>query len=248
MGNNWYTVSNIAAIPSPALVVYPERIRENIRSAIAIVGDPARLRPHIKTHKCGQIIRMHLELGVNKFKCATIAEAEMAASAGAKDMLVATQLVGPNIQRFGELRKKFPTTLLSTICDSIEIAQALSALGESEQEPVRTYLDLNCGMDRTGIIPGEHAIQLYRELAAARGISAAGVHAYDGHIHDADLNRRQEQFALANGALVSFREQLLASGLPVPNTIASGTPTFVLHAQQADRECSPGTYVFWDFG
>ena len=139
-------------------------------------------------------------------------------------------------------------TLLSTICDSVEIAQTLSTLGESGREPVRTYLDLNCGMDRTGIVPGEHAFQLYRELAAARGITAAGVHAYDGHIHDSDFTQRKRQFVLANTALVSFRERLRSGGLPVPTTIASGTPTFALHAQHADRECSPGTYVFWDFG
>ena len=110
MGNEapeWCRISNIERVPSPALVVYPDRIRENIRRAIEIVGDAARLRPHIKTHKCGEIIRMQLELGVSKFKCATIAEAEMAATAGAKDILIAAQLVGPNVGRFGELRAKY---------------------------------------------------------------------------------------------------------------------------------------------
>lgn len=248
MEKNWYVVSDIAAIPSPALVVYPDRIRENIRRAIAIVGDVQRLRPHIKTHKCGQIIRMHLELGITKFKCATIAEAEMAATAGAKDILIATQLVGPNIRRFGELRAKFPAALFSTICDSREIAKALSALGEADREPVRAYLDLNCGMDRTGIVPGADAVELYRELAAAPGISAAGIHAYDGHIHDGDLAAREKQFAAINRSLTEFRTELVSKGLPVPNTIAGGTPTFAMHARCSDRECSPGTYVFWDFG
>jgi D-serine deaminase-like pyridoxal phosphate-dependent protein len=103
-------------------------------------------------------------------------------------------------------------------------------------------------MDRTGIVPGDNALELYRQIAASPGISAAGLHAYDGHIHDADLAARQEQFAQVNESLVGFRDKLLSSGLPVPNTIASGTPTFALHAQHTDRECSPGTYVFWDFG
>jgi D-threonine aldolase len=247
MEKNWFTVSNIATIPSPALVVYPDRIRENIRRAIAIVDDPQRLRPHIKTHKCGEIIRMHLEQGVTKFKCATIAEAEMAAEAGAKDILVAAQLVGPNIQRFGELRRRFPFVLFSTICDSA-VAQTLSTLGQSDREPVRAYLDLNCGMDRTGIVPGEAAVDLYRLMAALPGISAAGLHAYDGHIHDGDLAAREKQFELVNSTLVNFRNELAGNGLPVPNTVASGTPSFGLHARHVDRECSPGTYVFWDFG
>jgi D-serine deaminase-like pyridoxal phosphate-dependent protein len=248
MDKNWYNVSNIAAIPTPALVVYPDRVRENIRRAISIVGDPQRLRPHIKTHKCGEIIRMHLELGVTKFKCATIAEAEMAAAAGAKDILLGAQLVGPNVRRFGELREKFPLTLFATICDSLEICQELSDLGKAQREPVRVYLDLNCGMDRTGIVPGSQAAELYRTFAALPSLSAAGVHAYDGHIHDGDLAVRQKQFEQFNKALVDFRVELINQGLPVPTTVASGTPTFALHARQPDRECSPGTYVFWDFG
>ena len=251
MSTPWHIVSNIADIPSPALLVYPDRVRENIRRAIAIAGDPSRLRPHIKTHKCGAVIRMHLDLGVTKFKCATIAEAEMAATAGARDVLVAAQLIGPNLRRFAALRRKFPTTVFSTICDSPEIATALSALAKSETKnakPILTYLDLNCGMDRTGTIPDDKAFELYRQITKLPGLTIAGLHAYDGHIHDADLAAREAQVEQFNTALTEFRQRLVQSDLPVPNTIASGTPTFALHARHQDRDCSPGTYVFWDFG
>ena len=78
--------------------------------------------------------------------------------------------------------------------------------------------------------------------------SIAGLHAYDGHIHDADLAARKAQVEQFNTALTEFRQRLVQSGHPVPNTIASGTPTFALHARHKDRDCSPGTYVFWDFG
>ena len=75
MQKPWYTVSNAESVPSPALLIYPDRVRKNIERAIEISGDPDRLRPHIKTHKCAQVVRMHLKAGVRKFKCATIAEA-----------------------------------------------------------------------------------------------------------------------------------------------------------------------------
>ena len=248
MSKPWQIVSNVADIPSPALLVYPDRIRENIRCAIAIAGHPSRLRPHIKTHKCGQIIRMHLDLGITKFKCATIAEAEMAATAGARDILIAAQLLGPNVKRFGELRRKFSDAAFSTICDNAEIATTLSTLGKSDGKPVPVYLDLNCGMDRTGTIPGDAAFELYRQIAKLPGLAIAGLHAYDGHIHDADLAAREAQVKQFNSRLTEFRDRLLKAGLPVPNTIASGTPTFALHAKHKDRDCSPGTYVLWDFG
>jgi D-serine deaminase-like pyridoxal phosphate-dependent protein len=196
---------------------------------------------------------MHFDLGVAKFKCATIAEAEMCAAAGGKNVLIAAQLVGPNLARFANLRRRFPDTTFSTICDSPEIATALSALAKYHletgiREPISVFLDLNCGMDRTGIIPDDKALDLYRLISTLPGLKVAGLHAYDGHIHDADLSSREAQFQKFNESLTQFRARVVQAGLSVPYTIASGTPTFGLHARHNDRECSPGTYVFWDFG
>src|SRR4029077_4696005 len=79
----WYAIADVAGVPSPALLVYPDRVRENIARMLAIAGGPARLRPHVKTHKLPQVVRMQLDAGITKFKAATIAEAEMTAAAGA---------------------------------------------------------------------------------------------------------------------------------------------------------------------
>ena len=56
---------------------------------IDIAGDVARLRPHCKTHKMAAVTRMELELGITKHKCATLAEAEMLAECGVRDILLA---------------------------------------------------------------------------------------------------------------------------------------------------------------
>src|SRR5436309_931985 len=103
MANEWFQVSNAADIPSPALLVYVERAQENIRRMIAMAGGVGRLRPHIKTHKMPDLMARKLRAGIQKFKCATIAEAEMAARAGAPDVLLAMQPVGPNIARLIKL-------------------------------------------------------------------------------------------------------------------------------------------------
>src|SRR6185436_2117437 len=104
---SWYRVDNVSDISSPALLLYPERIEENVRRMVAMVGDAKKLCPHIKTHKTPELVRMQLSHGIEKFKCATIAEAEMAASAGAKDVLLAYQPVGPNVARFVDLARQF---------------------------------------------------------------------------------------------------------------------------------------------
>src|SRR6187549_3602586 len=77
MRDRWYEIVNVEEVDSPALLVYPNRAEENIRRMIAVAGDVRRLRPHMKTHKLPEIIRMQLTYGITKFKCATIAEAEM---------------------------------------------------------------------------------------------------------------------------------------------------------------------------
>ena len=92
---DWWRIDNVAEIPSPALLVYPDRAEENLRRLIAMAGGPARLRPHMKTHKLPEIARMHVALGLTRVKCATIAEAEMLADAGLDDILLAYQPVGP---------------------------------------------------------------------------------------------------------------------------------------------------------
>src|SRR5437764_4717326 len=92
---HWYKIKNIDEIDTPALVVYPERVRENIRQLKKMSRNTASLRPHVKTHKTIEASRMLLEEGISKFKCATIAEAEMLGMAGAPDVLLAYQPTGP---------------------------------------------------------------------------------------------------------------------------------------------------------
>src|SRR6185295_15502208 len=110
MDTSWFTISNLAEVASPALLVYPDRVEENIRRMIRMAGGAERLRPHIKTNKLPEVIRMQMDQGITKFKCATIAEAEMVAACGAPDVLLAYQPVGPNVHRFIQLVQKFPGT------------------------------------------------------------------------------------------------------------------------------------------
>jgi D-serine deaminase-like pyridoxal phosphate-dependent protein len=110
------------------------------------------------------------------------------------------------------------------------------------------FLDIDCGMGRTGVRPADDALVLYKLLANTRGIRAAGLHAYDGHIHEPDITARTRQCDEAFEPVLQLRIRLLEHGLPVPRLIAGGTPTFAIHASHPDRDLSPGTYVLWDFG
>ena len=122
----WWQVQDAAAIPSPALLIYRERLEENLRRMVARAGGAARLRPHIKTHKMREVIELQLAQGITKFKCATIAEAELAALAGVPDCLLAYQPVGPNQPRVAALARSFPKTKFSVIADDAAAIRDLS--------------------------------------------------------------------------------------------------------------------------
>ena len=244
----WFSVRNGAEIPSPALLVYPARVEENVRRMIAIAGGVERLRPHMKTHKMPEMIRLQLARGITKFKCATIAEAEMTAGCGALDVLLAYQPVGPNIERLLKLVKQFPNTKFSAIADDAAAIREISKAADTAKLPLELLLDIDCGQHRCGVEAGAQALELYRLITSLPGLRPGGLHVYDGHIHDTDAATRTRNCDAAVAPGLALREQLAGAGLPVPRIVMGGTPTFSIHARRANVECSPGTCVFWDAG
>src|SRR4030095_11143057 len=110
---NWYTIENIDRIDSPCLVLYKDRIQANIDNAIKLIRNVDNLRPHVKTNKIAEVCRMMMDAGVTKFKCATIAEAEMLGIINAKDVLLAYQPTGPKADRLKLLARHYPETIFS---------------------------------------------------------------------------------------------------------------------------------------
>jgi D-serine deaminase-like pyridoxal phosphate-dependent protein len=261
-GANWWEVADVAELPSPSLLVYPQRVEENLKRMLAIAGAAERLRPHIKTHKMREPIELLKRLGITKFKCATIAEAELAANAGVTDLLLAYQPVGPATRRVAELVRCFPLIRLSVVCDDAaairELSAAISSLPDpgpagsqstcASQREIEVLIDLDVGQHRTGVPPGAEAVALYRLVASLPGLKPGGLHAYDGHLSDPDPAQRASACESAFAPVAALREELRAAGLSVPRTVAGGTPTFPFHAKRGDVECSPGTCVFWDAG
>jgi len=244
--SEWHLIANVADVDSPALLVYADRAEENVRRMIAIAGGAERLCPHVKTHKLAELVRMQMMHGITKFKCATIAEAEMVAGCGAADVVLAHQPVGPKVQRLIQLIKKFPQTSFAAIADDESVIRALSTAAVQTGVTIKLLLDLDCGMHRSGIVPGPKAAALYRLMASLPGLKAQGLHAYDGHIDDTDVALRIKNCDEAFAAVAALRREL--SDLPVPRIIAGGTPTFPIHARRSGVECSPGTSIFWDLG
>ncbi|QNF31583.1 D-TA family PLP-dependent enzyme [Adhaeribacter swui] len=244
----WYPVTNMDTVDTPALLVYAERVKQNIQLLKSMVPAVACLRPHVKTHKMLEVSQLLLDAGITKFKCATIAEAEMLAQVGAPDVLLAYQPVGPKIYRLLLLVQKYPNTKFSCLVDNETIAQSIAITFDRENLTLPVYLDLNVGMNRTGIVPGPEAFALYQACSQMAGIEPVGLHAYDGHLRQPDITDRKVACDKAFEPVLQLADQIETAGYPTPVIVAGGTPTFPIHAQRPGVECSPGTFVFWDYG
>ncbi len=238
----WYEVEREDSLSTPALLVYPDRVKSNIQRAISIIGEANRLRPHVKTHKMLEVGKLQVAAGLTKFKCATIAEAEMMAMAGAKDILIAYQLLGPRISQLERLKKQYPDIVLSSLIDSIEGLDFLKAI-EKTSDGIHVFIDLNVGQNRTGIKVGLELTNLIERLVSDNEIVWEGFHVYDGHITESDLEFRTEDVDRVISGIAPLLEKY-----PEAKIVAGGSPTFGVHALHDKRECSPGTFVFWDFG
>ena len=239
---------NFDQIDSPSLVVYPSLVRENIAEMIRMAGSVSRIRPHIKTHKTAEGIQLMQEQGINKFKCATIAEAELLAINKAKDVLLAHQPVGVKIDRLIKLIITYPDTAFSTIVDDLEQAKAINLKLSIAAINVNVFIDINVGMNRTGIAPNDAAILLCEYLQSATHLHFSGLHVYDGQHRQADPVEREKACDKAFELVYQWIEKLEQKGFKRPMIIAGGSPSFSIHAKKLDRECSPGTNIFWDHG
>ena len=242
-----YEFEGQGEIISPQLVYYPQIIRENIALMKQIAGGSERLWPHIKTHKMAPVVKLLLEQGIDKFKCATIAELEMAAGAGAKQLVLAYPLVGPNIRRFVQAVLAYPQVTLYAIGDDDWQIRLLGEQAARNGVTVNVLMDTDLGQHRTGVAISE-AVSRYQEWDSFKGIRMCGLHCYDGHRHESDLSVRFAEVEKEDEGVRKLKAAIREAGLACPVVILGGTPSFPCHAKLMDDYLSPGTCVIQDAG
>ncbi|MDR2376071.1 MAG: alanine racemase, partial [Treponema sp.] len=246
-GKDRYHLAGEEGIESPALIYYRDIIEENLEKTIRLAGGVDRLWPHVKTHKMEALVRMQARRGIRRFKCATIAEAEMCARAGGEHILLSYPLVGPNIGRFIRLGEIYGEALFYAIGDDREQLARLAEAARMAGREIPVLIDVNLGMNRTGSAL-EELEALCLDCAALEGLRLMGFHAYDGHF---SIPLREERERAVEGVMLrlgKITETLKARGLDLPLLVAGGTPTFPCHARGKTGYFSPGTCFVQDWG
>ena len=141
-----YQVSALDDVLTPALLLYPEIVASNIERTLELLGgDANRWRVHIKTAKLSYTLRMLVDHGIGNFKCATTLELLVACRSGAGDVLFAYPAVGASVRRVREIADQFPGVRISVLAENKQ------QVGQWRDSRVGVFLDMNPGMDRTGI-------------------------------------------------------------------------------------------------
>ena len=241
-----YRVSHSDELITPVLLYYKDYIIQNIQKAVAIAGDPQRLWPHVKTHKTRELISLLIEHGVTRFKCATIAEAEVVASCGPTDIILAYPLVGPTVARFLALQQNFPNVRFWSIGDDLEQLRRVSDAAQAAGTTIRFMADVNVGQNRTGVALDKVAA-FYKEAVAMEGLAPDGFHCYDGHIHQSDFAERTRLAAEIMDKVLALKNSLVADGYSCTHLVMGGTPTFPCYAKYPDVYMAPGTVFLTDY-
>lgn len=246
--DNWYSIQNVKAVDSPSVAFYLERVKYNINEMITLVdGKTERLMPHIKTNKMPKVMELLLASGISNFKASTISEAEIAAEAGAKSVLISHQLVGPKVKRLLSLMKHYSETRFSTILDNMDSAELLNQEALEQELSVNIYIDINNGMNRSGIKIGHGLDQLMAFLNACSALHFKGFHVYDGHLRDTDFEERNQKIEKGLDEVTAYFKAVQEK-YPDSQMICGGTPSFTSHLIEDSRITSPGTCVLWDWG
>lgn len=245
--NNRYNLQEPESIISPQLIYYKDLLEENIKKIIDCAGDVNRLWPHVKSHKMIEMVKMQQSHGINRFKCATIAEAEMLGDAEAKDILLAYPVVGPNKQRFLALMKTFPKSHFWAIGDDLGEINSLGKMALKDNMEISFLVDVNMGMNRTGV-PLKLLKEFYQEVSSIPGIHLQGMHCYDGDHHEKSFDERLANVKLVDDKVLAIRKVLMDGGLDCSIMVMGGTPSFPCHARLTSFFLSPGTCFINDAG
>jgi D-serine deaminase-like pyridoxal phosphate-dependent protein len=235
------------ALDTPALIVDLDVFDRNVaRMAATFRQAGIGWRPHTKGVKVPALAHRLLAAGAHGVTCAKVSEAEVMAGAGIKDILIANEIVGATkTRRLAALCAQADVVVaVDSLVGVAQLAQAAAAAGTAP----RVVIEVDVGMERCGVAPGEAVVALARAVAAAPPLRFVGVMAWEGHtaaMPDADAKRAAIRTAV--GKLAGAADDCRAAGLPVTIVSCGGTGTYQTTAHLPGvTEVQAGGGIFGD--
>ena len=227
-------MTNISAatkwdLDTPSLVVDLDLLDQNIaRMAQFFRAKGVNWRPHTKGQKIPEIAHLQLAAGALGITCAKLSEAEVMAQEGIRDILIANQVVGE--QKASRLAKLLDVADVIVAVDSLVNGEQLSQAANSRDQRLRVVVEVDNGIDRAGVPPGERALSLAQALDDLPGLRFVGLMAWEAHCLGLPPDKRQSCCDEAVGKLVATADLCRNAGLPVEIVSCGGTGTYWISA------------------
>ena len=229
-------------VDTPALILELDAFEKNLRTLKEAVGGRVRIRPHAKTHKCPEVAKRQIALGAVGMCCQKVSEAEAMVEGGIADVLVSNEVVGATkLARLAELSRR------ARLGVCIDNASNLREIGKSGAR-LDVYVELEVGMRRCGVAPGEPAVALAREIGNYPNLRFAGLQAYHGRAqHMRGMDERHGVIEIAAQHVFHTKKQLEKAGIACPIVTGAGSGTFMFEVGSgAWDEIQAGSYAFMD--
>jgi D-serine deaminase-like pyridoxal phosphate-dependent protein len=235
------------ALDSPQLLIDLDILDVNLQRMLESFRDkPVVVRVHFKSLKCAGLAKHLVERGVHRFLCAKLNEAEVVADAGITDLYIANQIIGPlKLQRLAELAGRANVRVCVDDPANVEaMSQAAGAAGVT----IGVLVEVDIGMGRCGVEPGEPALALARKVHASPGLRFVGLQGYDGHLQLlADIAEKREKCLQGLASLVATRRLIEKAGIPVEVVTGAGTGTWEWAGSfEGVTEIQPGSFLLMD--
>jgi D-serine deaminase-like pyridoxal phosphate-dependent protein len=235
-------------VATPSFLVDRDIVRRNcdvMREKALLSG--VAFRPHVKTHKSVAIGRMQHGGAIGPITVSTLAEAELFAADGFRDITYAVPIAPEKLQRAADLAARIER--LSVLLDSEETLRAIEAFASSHNVTFDVFLKVDCGTHRAGVDPeNPDSARLAIALARSEAMRFQGLLTHAGHSYNARDREEIGRIAAEESAcLTRFRALLAAEGLGEARRSIGSTPTATVVERFSEcDEVRPGNYVFYD--
>ena len=230
-------------VDTPALLLDLDAFEKNLFTLQnSLKGSAVRLRPHAKTHKCPEIAKRQIAAGAVGVCCQKVSEAEAMVEGGIGDVLVSNEVVGAQkIARLAELSRR---AQIGVCVDNPENVRQIAASGAK----LDVYVELEVGMRRCGVEPGQAAVELAKVIMNSRPLRFAGLQAYHGRAqHVRSVAERRAAIDGAASAVRKTKALLEKNRIDCPIVTGAGSGTYMLEVQSGVwNEIQPGSYIFMD--
>jgi D-serine deaminase-like pyridoxal phosphate-dependent protein len=237
----------ISDLDTPAVLIDLDKLEQNIQRLAAFAKTQrVNLRPHIKTHKIPQIAQMQLRAGAVGITCQKLGEAEIMAANGIDDILITYIIVGAQkLDRLAQLKRH---AKVCTVIDSEEAMAPLAAAMQQAGLQHEVMIEVNTGLNRCGVSPGEPVLALVQRLQQYPSLKLRGIFTHEGHAYNfPDLAERERVAMKAAGEMTRTAQLLREHGFVCEVVSVGSTPSAMLIGKAPGvTEVRPGNYVFYD--